>query len=81
MQNLQQELSNIIKQENMQQRFGIKNEPDALVVIGQRLPATTPVPNLFLTGAWVSGGGMSSALLSGRSTARRVTRFLEKQSG
>ncbi len=46
-----------------------------------RLPATTPVPNLFLAGAWVSGGGMSSALLSGRSTARRLLRFLAKQSG
>jgi prolycopene isomerase len=41
-----------------------------------RLPATTPVPNLFLAGAWVAGGGMSSAVLSGRSTARRVSRYL-----
>ncbi len=41
-----------------------------------RLAASTPIPNLFLTGAWVSGGGMSSAVLSGRATARRVLRFL-----
>jgi prolycopene isomerase len=36
----------------------------------------TPVPNLFLTGAWVSGGGMSSAVSSGRSAARAAERFL-----
>ena len=41
-----------------------------------RLPATTPIPNLFLTGAWVMGGGMSTALLSGRATARRAARHL-----
>ena len=41
-----------------------------------RLSARTPIPNLFLAGAWVNGGGMSSALLSGRSTAGRVERYL-----
>ena len=37
-----------------------------------RLSEKTPIPNLFLAGAWVTGGGMSAALLSGRSVARRV---------
>ena len=37
-----------------------------------RLSEVTPIDNLFLTGAWVIGGGMSAALLSGRSVAHRV---------
>ena len=37
----------------------------------------TPVPNLFLTGAWVQGGGQSAALLSGRETARAVIRHVD----
>ncbi len=41
-----------------------------------RLPAATPIENLFLCGAWVTGGGMSTALLSGRATARRAARSL-----
>jgi phytoene desaturase len=41
-----------------------------------RLREKTPIPNLFLTGAWVTGGGMSAALLSGRNTARIVRSFL-----
>jgi hypothetical protein len=35
-----------------------------------RLSAKTPIPNLFLAGAWAFGGGMSAALLSGRETSR-----------
>ena len=37
-----------------------------------RLSELTPIDNLFLTGAWFIGGGMSAALLSGRSVAHRV---------
>jgi all-trans-retinol 13,14-reductase len=37
-----------------------------------RIGAKTPVENLFLCGAWVTGGGMSSALISGRNTAQQV---------
>jgi hypothetical protein len=37
-----------------------------------RLKEKTPVANLFLTGAWVMGGGMSAAMLSGRSVAQAV---------
>jgi len=35
-----------------------------------RLQAKTPIPNLFLTGAWTFGGGMSAAMMSGRETAK-----------
>ena len=41
-----------------------------------RRSTRTPVPNLFLTGAWVNGGGMSQAVGSGRSVARTAERFL-----
>ncbi len=37
-----------------------------------RLSARTPISNLFLTGAWTFGGGMSAALISGRETSRMV---------
>ena len=39
---------------------------------GGRLNAKTPIENLFLTGAWTFGGGMSAAMLSGRDTSRMV---------
>ena len=45
-----------------------------------RLKAKTPVPNLFLTGAWVFGGGQSAAMLSGRNTARMALGYLEGKS-
>ncbi|MEI7849418.1 MAG: NAD(P)/FAD-dependent oxidoreductase, partial [Chloroflexota bacterium] len=44
-----------------------------------RLTAKTPIPNLFLAGAWAFGGGMSAALLSGRETSRLVKGYLEGQ--
>jgi phytoene dehydrogenase-like protein len=43
---------------------------------GARLNATTPIQNLFLTGAWTFGGGMSAALLSGRDTSRIVIGYM-----
>lgn len=42
-----------------------------------RLRAATPIPNLFLTGAWVIGGGQSAAMLSGRDTAGLAQAYLE----
>ncbi len=42
-----------------------------------RLHEKTPIENLFLTGAWVSGGGMSMAMLSGRSVAGRVKAYMD----
>ena len=37
---------------------------------------TTPIDNLFLTGAWIGGGGMTAAVSSGKSAARAVDRYL-----
>ena len=37
---------------------------------------TTPLPNLFLAGAWVGGGGMTAAVGSGKSAARAADRYL-----
>jgi all-trans-retinol 13,14-reductase len=42
-----------------------------------RLNAKTPIPNLFLAGAWTFGGGMSAALLSGRDTSRIVIGYMD----
>lgn len=42
-----------------------------------RLREKTPIPNLFLTGAWVGGGGMSAALLSGQQVAGIVQAYME----
>ena len=42
-----------------------------------RLNAKTPIPNLFLAGAWAFGGGMSAATLSGRETSRLVEGYLD----
>lgn len=38
----------------------------------------TPIPNLVLTGAWVAGGGMSTALASGRTAAGIAASRLEE---
>lgn len=42
-----------------------------------RLQSKTPIENLFLTGAWTFGGGMSAALMSGRDTSRMVIGFID----
>jgi prolycopene isomerase len=42
-----------------------------------RAPSSTPVPNLFLAGAWIGGGGMTAAVASGKSAAGAVSRYLE----
>jgi prolycopene isomerase len=38
----------------------------------------TPVPNLFLAGAWVGGGGMTACVGSGKSAASAVDRYLAR---
>lgn len=42
-----------------------------------RLQPETPVPNLFLAGAWTFAGGMSAALLSGRETSKLVLGYMD----
>jgi prolycopene isomerase len=42
-----------------------------------RLQAKTPIANLFLTGAWTFGGGMSAAMLSGRDTSKIVMGYMD----
>ncbi len=42
-----------------------------------RLGEKTPIPNLILTGAWVIGGGMSAAIISGQSAAKRAKAYLD----
>ncbi len=44
-------------------------------LLNRRSPKT-PIPNLFLAGAWVGGGGMSAALSSGRTAAAVAGRML-----
>ena len=41
------------------------------------LSEKTPILNLFMTGAWIHGGGMCIALLSGQITARTVRAYLD----
>lgn len=41
-----------------------------------RAGPSTPVPNLFLAGAWVGGGGMTAAVGSGKSAAGAASRYL-----
>ena len=36
------------------------------------LPATTPLPNLFVAGAWTSSGGMNAVMEAGLAAARRA---------
>lgn len=43
-----------------------------------RLTEQTPIPNLFLAGAWtVPGGGQSAVLISGYDSARHCVRYLD----
>ncbi|NIA24692.1 MAG: FAD-dependent oxidoreductase [Gammaproteobacteria bacterium] len=49
--------------------YGREQTVDNLLV---RISPKTPIPNVFLTGAWISGGGMSTAIASGRTAAEIV---------
>lgn len=47
--------------------------------VAGRLPARTPIENLFLAGAWTNpGGGMSAAMLSGVEAARLAQAYLDE---
>jgi phytoene desaturase len=40
---------------------------------------STPIPNLFLAGAWIGGGGMTAAVASGKAAAGAVARYLGRK--
>lgn len=44
-----------------------------------RIGERTPIANLFLTGAWAAGGGMSAALLSGQHAVRLAQSYLRQR--
>ncbi len=50
-------------------------EQTVMSQMNRRKP-TTPIPNLFLTGAWIGGGGMTLAVGSGRSAANAAAKYL-----
>ena len=54
-------------------------EQSVMNQMNRRRP-TTPVPNLFLAGAWVGGGGMTACVGSGKSAASATHRYLSSQS-
>jgi prolycopene isomerase len=45
-------------------------------MFAHRRSPRTPLPNLFLAGAWIAGGGMSTAMGSGRTAAALVGKAL-----
>ncbi|GBD85646.1 phytoene desaturase [bacterium BMS3Abin02] len=49
--------------------YGREQTVDNLLV---RISPKMPIPNVFLAGAWVGGGGMSAAIGSGRTAAKIV---------
>jgi phytoene dehydrogenase-like protein len=51
----------------------------ALNNLASRISEITPISNLLLTGAWVSNGGMSTALLSGASAAIKACDVLARE--
>ncbi|MBC8497129.1 MAG: FAD-dependent oxidoreductase [Chloroflexi bacterium] len=55
--------------------YGSEQSVDNMYI--KRLNAKTPISNLFMTGAWVFGGGMSAAMISGRGTARMALTYLD----
>ena len=52
-------------------------EQTVMNMMNRRRP-TTPIDNLFLTGAWVGGGGMTTAVGSGKQAARACARYLDR---
>ena len=45
-------------------------------MFSNRRSPKTPIPNLLLAGAWVAGGGMSTAIGSGRTAAAIASKTL-----
>lgn len=60
--------------------FGFEQSVEGMYL--GRLNETTPIPNLYLTGAWtVPGGGQSAVLLSGLDAANHCQRYLHADPG
>ena len=64
----------------MQPHGSIYGREQTVANMMNRRKPTTPVPNLFLAGAWIGGGGMTAAVGSGKAAAGAVTRYLTKVS-
>ncbi len=47
-------------------------------MFSNRRSPRTPIPNLFLAGAWIGGGGMSTAMGSGRTAAALAARAVDR---
>ncbi|MCL1598586.1 MAG: NAD(P)/FAD-dependent oxidoreductase, partial [Actinomycetia bacterium] len=61
----------------MQPHGSIYGREHSVVNMMNRRRPTTPVPNLFLTGAWIGGGGMTAVVGSGKVAADAAARYLE----
>ncbi|MEN8237744.1 MAG: NAD(P)/FAD-dependent oxidoreductase [Actinomycetota bacterium] len=61
----------------MQPHGSIYGREQTVANMMNRARPSTPVPNLFLAGAWIGGGGMTAAVASGKSAAGHVSRYLE----
>ncbi len=65
----------------MQPHGSIYGREHSVVNMMNRRRPTTPVPNLFLAGAWIGGGGMTAAVGSGKVAAAATAGYLEKIAG
>jgi prolycopene isomerase len=60
--------------------FGFEQSVEGMYLL--RLDDETPIPNLFLCGAWTNpGGGQSAAMLSGQDVVRHAIKYLKAASG
>ena len=42
-----------------------------------RIQPTTSIPNLFLSGMWIAGGGIGSAICSGKNVGDMAVQYLD----
>lgn len=60
--------------------FGFEQSVEGMYLL--RLDDETPIPNLFLCGAWTNpGGGQSAAMLSGQDVVRHALKYLDGLAG
>jgi all-trans-retinol 13,14-reductase len=60
----------------LQPRGSIYGREQTVANMMNRARNSTPIPNLFLAGAWIGGGGMTAAVASGKAAAGSVSRYL-----